>query len=193
MHYPRSHVRSLTAENLRALPLPPWWAPQLLSSLRIVAGFLFIAHGTQKLFGFPAPMPVQMSLASIVGAAGIIEFVGGALLLAGLFTRPVAFILSGEMAVAYFRSHVERSFWPLLNGGELAALYSFLFLFLAAAGGGPWSADALIRRMRDRWTLDRIGRDRIGVPAASSMLRATAPRTARLSSSRVDRPGGPES
>jgi len=123
------------------------WSPRLLSILRIVAGFLFIEHGAQKLFGFPAPMPGGgPALASLVGVSGIIEFVGGLLLLLGLFTRPVAFILAGEMAVGYFMVHARRGFWPLLNGGELAVLYCFVFLYLAAVGGGPWSVDRLWRR-----------------------------------------------
>jgi putative oxidoreductase len=122
------------------------WTPSLLSVLRVVAGFLFMMHGTQKLFGFPAPMPGNPAeLPPLMLAAGVIESLGGALLLVGLLTRPVAFILSGEMAVAYFQAHVPQGFWPSINGGELAALYSFVFLFIAAAGPGPWSVDALIR------------------------------------------------
>ena len=123
------------------------WSPRLLSILRIVAGFLFFEHGAQKLFGFPAPMPGGgPALASLAGVSGIIEFGGGLLLLLGLFTRPVAFLLAGEMAVGYFMVHVHRGFWPLLNGGELAVLYCFVFLYLAAVGGGPWSVDRLWRR-----------------------------------------------
>jgi putative oxidoreductase len=119
--------------------------PHLLSVLRIVAAFLFIAHGTQKLFGFPAAGP-RFALFSMLGAAGIVETVGGLLMLLGLFTRPVAFILSGEMAVAYFMQHAPRGIWPIVNGGELAALYSFLWLYFATAGPGPWSVDGLRRR-----------------------------------------------
>jgi putative oxidoreductase len=119
------------------------WAPILLSVLRIVAGFLFVAHGTQKLLGFPAPMQFEVSLLSQPGIAGLLEVVGGVLLMLGLFTRPVAFVLSGEMAFAYFLAHAPNNFWPLLNRGELAALYCFLFLYFAAAGGGPLSLDAL--------------------------------------------------
>src|SRR5205085_4837044 len=115
--------------------------------LRIVAAFLFIEHGLQKLFGFPVPMQGGAPpLASLFGAGGILEFVGGLLLLLGLFTRPVAFLLAGEMAVAYFMVHARGGFWPLLNRGELAVLYCFVFLYLAAAGGGPWSGDRLWRR-----------------------------------------------
>jgi putative oxidoreductase len=114
-----------------------------LSILRIVAAFLFIAHGTQKLFAWPANEPQRTAdLMSMAGLAGVLETFGGLLLLLGLFTRPVAFVLAGEMAVAYFMSHAPQGFWPLLNRGELAALYCFLFLYFAAVGGGPWSVDA---------------------------------------------------
>lgn len=123
------------------------WTPRFLSVLRAVAGFLLIAHGTQKLLGFPAPRAQgAVDLLSLLGLAGVLELAGGALLIVGLFTRPVAFVLSGFTAVAYFMAHASRGFWPLLNGGELAALYSFVFLFLFAAGGGSWSLDALLRR-----------------------------------------------
>jgi len=121
------------------------FAPHLLSALRIAAAFTFIAHGTQKLFGFPAAGP-PFQLMSLVGAAGIIEAVGGLLMLLGLFSRPVAFILAGEMAVAYFMQHAPRGTWPLVNGGELAVLYCFLWLYICAAGPGPWSVDGLRRR-----------------------------------------------
>jgi putative oxidoreductase len=121
------------------------WTPRLLSVLRIIAAFLFWAHGSQKLFGFPG-QPRTGALPPLSLVAGILEFFGGLLLLVGLFTRPVAFILSGLMAVAYFMAHAPDGFWPLLNRGELAALYCFVFLYLSAAGGGPWSLDALRRR-----------------------------------------------
>src|SRR2546421_2668252 len=117
------------------------WAPRLLSVLRIVSAFLFMAHGMQKLLNFPAPPPKPPALLSLIGFAGSLELIGGALLLIGLFTRPVAFILSGEMAFAYFMAHAPQGFWPLINRGELAALYCFVFLYLAAAGGGPWRVD----------------------------------------------------
>jgi putative oxidoreductase len=122
--------------------------PHLLSALRIVAAFLFIAHGTSKLFGFPpgAPSP-PLVVFSLLFAAGVIETMGGALMLIGLFTRPVAFVLSGEMAVAYFRQHAPGGSWPILNGGELAVLYCFIWLLFVAAGPGPWSIDALRRRV----------------------------------------------
>lgn len=123
-------------------PIPASWSPRLLSLLRIVAGFLFMAHGTQKLFGFPAPTSHPIQAMSLSWWAGAIEVVGGALLMLGLFTRPVAFLCAGEMAVAYFKAHAPGGFWPLLNRGELAALYTFVFLYIAAAGPGPWSVHA---------------------------------------------------
>lgn len=132
------------------------WTPRLLSILRIVAAFLFMAHGAQKLFGFlmPPGRPTP-PLLSTGGIAGVLEFFGGLLLLVGLFTRPVAFILSGLMAVAYFMAHAPRGPWPLANAGELAVLYSFVFLFLAVAGGGEWSLDRLLFRSNDTAGLKR--------------------------------------
>lgn len=128
-------------------PLPRSWTSPLLSVLRIFAGFLFIVHGTQKLFGYPAGLPGgPVDLMTRAGAAGVIETFGGALLLLGLMTRPIAFLLAGEMAFAYFLVHAPKGFWPLLNAGELSALYCFLFLYFAAAGGGPISLDAMIAR-----------------------------------------------
>jgi putative oxidoreductase len=125
------------------------WAPRLLSVLRVIAGFLFVAHGTQKLFGVPSTEPPPpFDPGSLMGVAGLLETTGGALLLFGLLTRPVAFVLSGEMAVAYFLRHAPRDFWPALNGGELAVLYCFIFLFFSVAGPGPWSVDALLRGRR---------------------------------------------
>jgi len=99
-------------------------------------------HGLQKLFDFPAPPGFPVELMSLIGLAAILEVVGGVLMLIGLFTRPVAFILSGQMAFAYFIAHAPEGFWPILNGGELAALYCFVFLYLAFAGGGAWSVDS---------------------------------------------------
>ena len=144
------------------------WTPRLLSVLRIVTAFLFIAHGAQKLFGFPAappPTPEQQAKQEcvkkcepppqqpqpsgtppLIKVAGVLEFFGGLLFLFGLFTRPVAFIMSGTMAVAYFMSHAPGGFWPILNRGELAVLYCFVFLFFSVAGGGDWSLDRLLRR-----------------------------------------------
>jgi putative oxidoreductase len=114
-------------------------SPYLSSVLRMIAAFTFIAHGTQKLFGFPGGQ--RMPLMSLVGLAGLIETSGGALMFLGLFTRPVAFILAGEMAYAYFTQHAPRAFWPIENQGELAVLYCFLWLYFAAAGPGPISVD----------------------------------------------------
>lgn len=122
------------------------WTPRLLSILRIITGFLFIAHGSQKLFNYPASPNGAAAVASLMGVAGILEFFGGLLLLFGLFTRPVAFLLSGMMAVAYFMAHAPQGFLPLVNRGETAVLYCFIFLFLAVAGGGVWSLDNLLRR-----------------------------------------------
>lgn len=120
------------------------WEPQLRSLLRIVAGFTFSLHGYQKLFGWFGGMGGQRAeIASQMGVAGILETFGGALIILGLFTRPTAFVLSGQMAVAYFMVHFPMSFFPLLNGGEVTALYCFLFLWLAAAGPGPWSIDSM--------------------------------------------------
>ena len=128
-------------------PIPERWSGYLRSLLRIVAAFLFMAHGTQKLFAWPVEEPREPAeLLSLMGVAGVLEVFGGALLLLGLFTRPVAFLLAGEMAFAYFMSHAPRGFWPILNRGELPALYCFLFLYLAAAGPGPWSVDAARNR-----------------------------------------------
>ena len=117
------------------------WSPQILSILRIITGFLFIEHGTQKWLGFPVPPPAPMVLWTLGGVAGLLELVGGALILIGLFTRPVAFVLSGLMAFAYFIVHAPQGFWPIVNRGELAVLYCFVFLCFSAAGGGPWSID----------------------------------------------------
>ena len=129
------------------------WAPYVLSILRISAAFLFVQYGTTKLFAYPAavmPGGGTASLTSLAGVAGALELVGGALLLVGLFTRPVAFLLSGEMAVAYFMGHAGQGFWPVLNGGAPAVFFAFLWLYVSAAGPGPWSIDALRRRKAGR-------------------------------------------
>jgi putative oxidoreductase len=128
------------------------WAPQLRSLLRIVAAGMFMLHGTTKLFVFPAGKGEAVELLTQSGIGGILETFGGALLLIGLFTRPVALILSGEMAVAYFQFHAPAGFWPLLNHGELAALYCFVWLYFSAAGAGPWSLDAIRQRRRAKPT-----------------------------------------
>jgi putative oxidoreductase len=123
------------------------WKPQALSILRIVAGLMIIEHGMAKYLGFPAVASLaNVKPLSMPGIGGMIELVGGALLILGLFTQPVAFILSGEMAVAYFMVHAPKSFYPLINGGSLAITYCFTFLYLAAAGGGPWSVDAAMKK-----------------------------------------------
>jgi putative oxidoreductase len=141
------------------------WAPRLLSVLRIVAGFLLMQHGLQKVFGVLVPTPAPgtpsshgtFTLLSLMGVAGILELLGGLLILLGAFTRPVAFILSGLLAVAYFKSHAPGGFWPILNRGELAALYSFIFLYMAVAGGGKWSLDNLLRHNEPSRAISQTG------------------------------------
>jgi putative oxidoreductase len=118
------------------------WAPRALGLLRIVAALLFIAHGTQKLFNVPSS-EFSISLFSLMGVAGMLETFGGLLLLLGVFTRPVAFVLSGQMAVAYWMAHAPQSAFPVQNGGDAPILFCFVFLYLVAAGPGAWSIDAL--------------------------------------------------
>lgn len=122
------------------------YSPFLLSALRIMSGLLLLQHGTTKYLSFPETQMSGASPASMSGAAGLIELVGGVLIVAGLFTRPVSFIVSGMLAIAYFYAHAGRDFFPILNGGELAALYCFVFLYLAAAGAGPLSVDRILKR-----------------------------------------------
>ena len=120
------------------------WSLRLLSVLRIITAFLFIQHGSMKLLGFPPSEAFAgLKLFSLIGFAGVLELVGGLLVLLGIFTRPVAFILSGEMAFAYFMAHAPHGLYPMLNHGELAVLYCFVFLYLSAAGGGVWSIDRI--------------------------------------------------
>jgi putative oxidoreductase len=122
-------------------------APRALSVLRVITGLMIIEHGMAKLLGWPVvPAFAELKLFSLLGLAGTLELVGGALLILGLFTQPVAFILSGEMAVAYFMVHAPRSFFPLINGGSLAIIYCFACLYLSTAGGGPWSVDATMKK-----------------------------------------------
>lgn len=123
------------------------WPSRLLSVLRIMTGLLFMEHGMAKLFNFP-PSATHPSFPMLLWFAGVLECFGGALIALGLLTRPVAFLLSGEMAIAYFTSHAPRGFFPLLNGGDAAILYCFVFLYLACVGGGSWSLDRF-------WYLDR--------------------------------------
>lgn len=127
-------------------------SPYLLSVLRIMTGLLFLQHGTGKWLGFPAGVPGypgSLSNLTMSTTAGLIELVGGILIILGLFTRPVAFILSGMCAVAYFYAHAPSNFFPILNRGELAALYSFVFIYLFAAGGGAWSLDRMFGISKD--------------------------------------------
>ena len=133
------------------------WAPQLLSVLRIVLAYLLIQASTIKLFGFPVPIPGggTIPVGSLPWIAGVIEIIGGPLILIGLFTRPVAFILAGEMAVAYFYGHARMGhwLWPMVNMGHAAVIFCFLFLYISAAGPGPWSLDALLARRRTSSTV----------------------------------------
>jgi putative oxidoreductase len=123
------------------------WTPRALSVLRIITGLLIIQHGMAKLIGFPAVAAfANLQPLSLLGAAGFIELIGGALLILGLLTQPAAFIISGEMAVAYFMVHAPKGFFPLLNGGTLAIMYCFTCLYLSTAGAGPWSVDAAMKR-----------------------------------------------
>ncbi len=123
------------------------WQPRVLSVLRIVVAFLYIEHGSMKLLGYPpSDMFRDLQIFSLIGLAGVLELFGGALLFFGLFTRPVAFILSGEMAVAYFMAHAPHGFLPVVNKGEAAVFYCFVFFYFFFAGGGEWSVDALIKR-----------------------------------------------
>jgi len=126
------------------------WTPRALSVMRIVTGLLFLEHGTGKLLGFPPSDHAAPALFSLIGVQGVLELVGGFLILIGFFTRPVAFILAGDMAVAYFMAHAPKSFFPTINGGQLAILFCFVFLFLVFAGGGVWSADEQLRHSRTR-------------------------------------------
>lgn len=132
----------MTTTTLGATAARTDWAPRALAALRIVAGVLFLAHGLIKLAGFPeGAEPGQQPLFTLFGIGGVLELVGGVLLVLGLFTRPTAFILSGMMAVAYFMFHAPASLYPAVNGGDAAILFSFIFLYLAAAGAGAWSLD----------------------------------------------------
>jgi putative oxidoreductase len=119
------------------------WTPRMRSILRIVTGLLLLQHGTAKILGIPSmPGFANLQLTSLMGVAGLIELIGGILTVIGLFTRSTAFVLSGFAAVAYFMAHAPKGFYPILNGGELAVLYCFVFLYLVFAGAGPWSVDA---------------------------------------------------
>ena len=127
--------------------------PQLLGILRIAAAVTFMLAGTTKIFAFPAGIPPKgdtVQLMTEIGIGGLLEVFGGGMLLIGLFTRPVAFVLSGEMAVAYFQFHFPHGFWPVMNGGVPALLYCFVWLYFSCAGGGSWSIDAILLKRRQR-------------------------------------------
>ncbi|MDY0966805.1 DoxX family protein [Sphingomonas sp. CFBP9021] len=121
------------------MPIPATWSPRLLSVMRVVVALVFFSHGISKFFRLP---PFPMAMTPLLSVAGVLEVVGVALLIVGLFTRPVAFLLSGMSAAAYFLAHAPQGPFPIANGGEAAVLYCFVFLYLAAAGGGAWSVDA---------------------------------------------------
>jgi putative oxidoreductase len=122
------------------------FAPRALAVLRIMAGLLFLEHGTSKFFGFPVPFPMEGPLPTMLMAAGAIELVAGVLIALGLFTRLAAFVASGEMAVAYFMGHAPKGFWPVGNQGDAAVLYCFIFLYLVFAGPGSWALDHVLGR-----------------------------------------------
>jgi putative oxidoreductase len=150
---------TVMTEPTRGTPLPAWlpsWLPGATHALlRMITGALFMQHGVQKLFGWlvdpsRGPWGGAPPVFSQFWFAGVLETFGGLLIVLGLFTRPVAFLLSGEMAVAYFQAHAPRAFWPVLNGGEPPVLFCFIFLFVFAAGAGPFSLDVLLRGRRGR-------------------------------------------
>jgi len=144
----RSNASTSNAAARSAKSLLECCAPYALSALRVMAGLLFLEHGLSRLFAFPSPLPTPPFL-TLYWFAGFIELLGGGLVTLGLFTRAAAFVMSGEMAFAYFLSHAPRGFFPILNNGDSAILYCFVFLYLAVAGGGALSLDALLRRRRD--------------------------------------------
>jgi putative oxidoreductase len=141
---------------MRRMEFLEGYTPYALAALRIVAALIFMEHGTQKLFGIPASDGGQPPLLSLRGFGGIMEFVGGLLILFGVFTRPVAFLLAGEMAVAYWIFHAPRSFFPVLNGGDAAILYCFVFLLLVFTGPGAWSVDRALEARRTATASGRV-------------------------------------
>ena len=144
--YPEAEPSSMSIFEPSRSP----WTGRMLSVLRIVGALVYISIGTMKLFGFPPPPPGMppFGLLSLLGISGILDTFGGLLILLGLFTRPVSFLLAGEMAVAYFQSHLPLSFWPSTNLGAPAILYCFIYLYFVFAGAGPWSVDAMIARKK---------------------------------------------
>ena len=152
----------------------------MLSVLRIVAALVYVEHGTQKMFGFPpAATPSAYHLLSQNGVAGILETFGGVALLIGLFTRPVAFVLAGEMAVAYFQVHLPRSLFPIINRGDNAVLFCFLFLYMSIAGAGTWSIDALVAARRQRSRSLEMSAGRNEMPMSASMTPAATKNAVR--------------
>ena len=151
--YHETHPARMDARGWTAM------TPAFHSLLRIVAGFMFLLAGTSKLFAFPTGMPPDGGVAPMMSQiwfAGILEVFGGGLMILGLFSRPVAFLLAGEMAVAYFQVHFPQSFWPVMNGGVSAVLYCFVWLYFSAAGPGPWSVDAVLKKApRIEWLSPR--------------------------------------
>jgi putative oxidoreductase len=142
------------------------WTGRMLSVLRIVVGLSFMLHGTQKLFAFPTAIPgLVFDPMTQLGLAGILETFGGFAIILGLFTRPIAFVLAGEMAVAYFTAHFPRSIYPVVNQGEPAVLYCFIYLYLMFAGAGPWSIDAMISRSKPAEATSDADRRRLDAAA----------------------------
>jgi putative oxidoreductase len=143
----KNRARQISGGKIMYKTLTALGAPHALSVLRIYTGLLLLAHGTAKILGFPAvPSFAKVQISSLIGVSGLIELIGGALFTVGLFTRPVAFILSGFAAVAYFMVSAPKGFHPILNNGELASLFSFVFIYFVFAGPGPWSIDAMMKR-----------------------------------------------
>ena len=136
-------VGAIPREFVMELPWLSRFQPQLLALLRIVTALLFLEHATQKFFAFPVPFPMTGPLPPMEVAAGVIEFVAGILVAIGLFTRPIAFLAAGEMAIGYFMYHFPHGFWPAVNKGEAAILFCFIFLYVASAGPGAWSIDGM--------------------------------------------------
>jgi len=139
-------MNSSSADVIHAQGLEQIWGPRMLSVLRLVTGLIFLEHGAQKLLGFPPGMAHQPGMLSLAWFSGVLELVGGALVFLGFFPRPIAFLLSGEMAFAYWMVHAQRGPYPVTNGGDAAILFCFVFLYISVAGAGCWSVDRAMRR-----------------------------------------------